>query len=400
MSSLHKRSGSSFWSCAFTDNEGKRHLVSTKTKDKTEAQAFCTRLETMARQPSLANEATVSKLDTPELLEAGLKLMQVASSGALSEATALEYVNRVLKASGTESELKGETVQNYFTNWLDGKKVGAARDTFFRYRTTVNLFLKGLGKRASLPLSAVRARDIESFRDRRLKEVGATTVTDDLKILRTALNRARRQGAIHVNPCEAVDFPKAESQMREPFTAQEVNLLVQEASKEWQTVILLGFYAGLRLGDAARLDWRSVDFEKGMLSFKAQKTGRMENIPIHPMLAAHLGRIAGDTGGKISPSLARQCIAGRSGLSRQFLDIVHRAGMDTGVEEEKRKGKRRRFTTKSFHSLRHGFVSSMANAGVSMELRMKLAGHTTESVAAGYTHHEAEVLRAAIETIK
>jgi integrase len=70
------------------------------------------------------------------------------------------------------------------------------------------------------------------------------------------------------------------------------------------------------------------------------------------------------------------------------------------VEEEKREGKRRRFTTKSFHSLRHGFVSSMANAGVSMELRMKLAGHTTESVAAGYTHHEAEVLRAAIETIK
>ena len=400
MSSLHKRSGSSFWSCAFTDNEGKRHLVSTKTKDKTEAQAFCTRLETMARQPSLANEATVSKLDTPELLEAGLKLMQVASSGALSEATALEYVNRVLKASGTESELKGETVQNYFTNWLDGKKVGAARDTFFRYRTTVNLFLKGLGKRASLPLSAVRARDIESFRDRRLKEVGATTVTDDLKILRTALNRARRQGAIHVNPCEAVDFPKAESQMREPFTAQEVNLLVQEASKEWQTVILLGFYAGLRLGDAARLDWRSVDFEKGMLSFKAQKTGRMENIPIHPMLAAHLGRIAGDTGGKISPSLARQCIAGRSGLSRQFLDIVHRAGMDTGVEEEKGEGKRRRFTTKSFHSLRHGFVSSMANAGVSMELRMKLAGHTTDASATRYTHHETEVLRQAVETIK
>jgi integrase len=400
MSSLHKRSGSSFWSCAFTDNEGKRHLVSTKTKDKAEAQAFCTRLETMARQTSLANEETVSKLDTPELLEAGLKLMQVASSGALSEATALEYVNRVLKASGTESELKGETVQNYFKNWLDGKKIGAARDTFFRYRTTVNLFLEGLGKRASLPLSAVRARDIESFRDRRLKEVGATTVTDDLKILRTALNRARRQGAIHVNPCEAVDFPKAESQMREPFTAQDVNLLVQEASEEWQTAILLGFYAGLRLGDAVRLDWRSVDFEKGLLSFKAQKTGRMENIPIHPMLAAHLGRIAGDTGGKISPSLARQCIAGRSGLSRQFLDIVRRAGMDTGVEEEKREGKRRRFTTKSFHSLRHGFVSSMANAGVSKELRMKLAGHTTDASATRYTHHETEVLRQAVETIK
>jgi integrase len=74
--------------------------------------------------------------------------------------------------------------------------------------------------------------------------------------------------------------------------------------------------------------------------------------------------------------------------------------MDTGVEEEKREGKRRRFTTKSFHSLRHGFVSSMANAGVSKELRMKLAGHTTDASAARYTHHETEVLRQAVETIK
>jgi len=124
-----------------------------------------------------------------------------------------------------------------------------------------------------------------------------------------------------------------------------------------------------------------------MLTFKAQKTKRTETIPIHPMLAAHLGKIAGDTGGKISPSLARQSISGRSGLSRQFLNIVREAGLDAGEEDKKRDGKRRRFTSKTFHSLRHGFVSSMANAGVSKELRMKLAGHTTEAVAAGYTHH-------------
>jgi integrase len=400
MPSLHKRAGSSFWSCAFTDNTGKRHLVSTKTKDKAEAQAFCLRLEAMARQSKQGAEATVPKLDSPELLEAGLKLMQAATSGSLSEATALEYVNRVLKASGTEGLIKGETARSFFANWLAGKEVGAARDTFLRYRTTVDLFLGGLGKRASLSLSAIRPKDIEGFRDYRLKEVGASTVVDDLKIIRTAFNRARRQGAIHTNPCEAVDFPKAEAQVREPFTTQEVGLLVQQASAEWKTVILLGFYAGLRLGDAVRLDWRCVDFEKGMLTFKAQKTRRIESLPIHPMLAAHLGRIAGDTGGAISPKLAKQAISGRSGLSRQFLEIVRSAGLHDGGEEEKRDGKRRRFTPKTFHSLRHGFVSSMANAGVSKELRMKLAGHTTEAVAAGYTHHEAQVLRTAIESIK
>jgi hypothetical protein len=38
----------------------------------------------------------------------------------------------------------------------------------------------------------------------------------------------------------------------------------------------------------------------------------------------------------------------------------------------------------------------MANAGVSEEIRMKLAGHASKDVHAGYTHHELETLRAAV----
>jgi len=196
-----------------------------------------------------------------------------------------------------------------------------------------------------------------------------------------------------------VDFPKSETQSREAFSASEVTSLVVAAPAEWKTVILLAFYAGLRLGDAVRLDWRSVDFSKGLLTFKAQKTKRIESLPIHPKLRRHLDKIAGDTAGAISPTLACQSIPGRSGLSRQFLDIVNEAGLGA-PEGKKLDGNRRRFTAKTFHSLRHGFVSAMANEGVSKELRMKLAGHTSENVATGYTHHEVARLREAINTIK
>jgi len=398
MPSLHKRAGSNFWSCSFTSTDGKRHLVSTKKTDKAEAHAFCLRLEALDRQTA-AQGATVSPQDTAELMEAGLKLMQAASSGALSEAVGIEYVNRLLKASGAGSEIRGETVKDFFANWLAGKELGAARDTFLRYRSTVDLFMAHLGKRSALPLSAIGARDIEDFRNSRLKLVGASTVTDDLKILRTAFNKARKQGAIQTNPCEAVDFPKSVAQTREAFTASEVKALVATASAEWKTPILLSFYAGLRLGDAVRLDWQAVDFTKGLLTFKAQKTKRIESIPLHPILRRHLEKIAGDTAGAISPKLAGQAIDGRSGLSRQFLNIVTEAGLGA-PEGAKLEGNRRRFTSKTFHSLRHGFVSAMANEGVSKELRMKLAGHTSEDVATGYTHHEMARLSEAINTIK
>ena len=398
MPSLHKRAGSNFWSCSYTSADGKRHLVSTKKTDKAEAHAFCLRLEALDRQTA-AQGATVSMQDTPELLEAGLKLMQAASSGALSEAVGIEYVNRLLKASGAGSEIKGETVKDFFANWLAGKELSQAKHTGLRYKSAVSVFIQSLGKRSTLPLSAIGARDIEAFRNSRLKLVGASTVSDDMKIIRSAFNRARRQGVIQVNPCEAVDIPASVAQTREAFTASEVKALLAIASAEWKTPILLSFYAGLRLGDAVRLDWQSVDFSKGLLTFRAEKTRRIESLPLHPTLRRHLEQIAGDSAGAISPKLAGQSIDGRSGLSRQFSNIVNEAGLGA-PEGKKLEGNRRRFTAKTFHSLRHGFVSAMANEGVSKELRMKLAGHTSEDVAAGYTHHEMARLSEAINTIK
>ena len=53
----------------------------------------------------------------------------------------------------------------------------------------------------------------------------------------------------------------------------------------------------------------------------------------------------------------------------------------------------------SFHSLRHSFVSALANAGVASDLRQKLAGHTDSKSHARYSHHEVAAMRLAIGTV-
>jgi integrase len=62
-------------------------------------------------------------------------------------------------------------------------------------------------------------------------------------------------------------------------------------------------------------------------------------------------------------------------------------------------GAGRTFYSKGFHSLRHTFVSDLANAGVAVDLRQKLAGHADARVHAGYTHHQIETLRAAVDML-
>ena len=61
-----------------------------------------------------------------------------------------------------------------------------------------------------------------------------------------------------------------------------------------------------------------------------------------------------------------------------------------------REGKGRATNSKTFHGLRHSFVSSLLNAGVPQDVRQRLAGHSTAAVHAIYSHHELEALRSAV----
>jgi site-specific recombinase XerD len=52
---------------------------------------------------------------------------------------------------------------------------------------------------------------------------------------------------------------------------------------------------------------------------------------------------------------------------------------------------------RSFHCLRHSFVSGLANAGVGVEMRQALAGHASAEMNLKYTHREIESLREAMK---
>jgi site-specific recombinase XerD len=96
------------------------------------------------------------------------------------------------------------------------------------------------------------------------------------------------------------------------------------------------------------------------------------------------------------PSLAGLESGGKRGLSRQFHQLMTEAGVDP---REVTNSAGRSFAKRSFHSLRHTFVSDLANSGLNPEIRRKLTGHKTASVHDLYTHFEHETFRAAVHAI-
>jgi integrase len=306
-------------------------------------------------------------------------------------------LDELLKA-GRLSPLSQESTSQFFNAWLEGKELARKKRTADRYRKVVSDFLGALGQRSGQPLSALTPRDVEAFRAVRLKQgCSPVTVSQDLKIVRSILERARKQGTIINNPAASVESPRGEALDRDVFTSEEIAALYDAADAEWKTALLLGYFAGMRLGDAVARSWREIDLAAEVIDYVQAKTRRRVVMPLHPELASHLMAFAGDDPkGMLTPRLGR--FAGKSTgyVSKLFARVMARAGIDCG---ECRRASGRIFSRKSFHALRHSFASAMANAGVHDEVRQKLTGHSSLAIHRKYTHLELQPLKAAIGTL-
>ena len=226
-----------------------------------------------------------------------------------------------------------------------------------------------------------------------------------VKTLRVPFALARRQGLILSTPADGVELLPAESETRDVFSLDQLSALLATDSAEWKGMILLGLYAGLRIGDAARLTWSSIDLHKHCLNYFPQKAHRGKQkrvlqVPLHSTLEKYLLDLpaSDDPKGFVFPKLSQKIVSGAGGLSLSFRKIMRSAGVAGDEVVDKKEGKGRRFYSLGFHSLRHTFVSLLANQNVSREVRMKLAGHTSDAHDR-YTHHELEALRKSVDCI-
>ena len=318
----------------------------------------------------------------------------------MTAAQARKVIAEMVAISSGET-MSFHTVRSWLNDWLTNKTGAVSERTLFRYQQVVRDFLAHMGSRAEASIASVSPPEIVAFRNK-LREEGRSVATCNAirGMLSVPFESAHKLGFSPINPVAAVEPLKDRSTKsgREPFTAQEAAKLVQSAQGDWRGAVLLGATTGLRLGDVANLYWESVDMSSNLLRIETKKTGRVVVLPMHPDFAEWLsGRTRGIGKAPVFPNLAGQAVAGGGGLSVQFRNIVEEAGVTVKVVS--RTGKGRSMNSKTFHGLRHSFISQLANAGVAPEIRQKLAGHASAEAHRLYTHHEIETLRGAIEKL-
>jgi integrase len=370
MASLWKREKSPFWFCCYTGANGQRLKKSTKQRERKKAWEVCLSIERAEGH---------------------------AKSGSLTERTAKRIIGEIVERT-TGEPLHIMATNEWFDHWVAAKAQTKSEATAERYKQVNRDFLNALGKRATLSLGHITPKDIRAYRDTELL-AGKSNKTANLsvKIVSAAFNAAFRQGYITVNPCMALEHLPEKTAKRSNFTPEQVAMLLKAAQGDWPGAILFAYYTGARLRDVANMRWNAIDLNTKLINFTPSKTKKQVTIPLHPDLEHYLLKSPGVGKAFLFPSLAERKTGGKNGLSVQFGGIMARAGIEGKITRHTTEG--RANNSLSFHSLRHSFNSAMANAGVSVEVRQKLTGHSSPEMNAIYTHHELEPLRAAVALI-
>lgn len=387
MASIAKLPGRRFWFAFYRDAAGRQHCKSTKLEHSPKPADPKERVEQAGKNKRLATEIALR--------------LEEAERGNVVESH-LRKVLAEISERVNNQRLEFAVTRTFLNDWSDRAERTKSSATAARYKGTIKKFLESLGPKAEAALADITPQDVQKFVSNRLEGGrNATTVMVDLKTLNAPFALAMRQGLILTNPVPAADAPKAEKESREPFTWEQVGKLIKHAEGEWKTAIMLGAFTGQRLGDCTSLTWDCVDLEKQQLRFRPQKTRNKKRdliLPIHPDLEKHLMDLPEQKGQPLCPDLSKAKIGGRSGLSRQFQGIMKKAKIEghsiqAGGEEG------RVFNKLSFHSLRHTYVSQLANAGIAPDVRQLLSGHADDKSHAVYTHTKLDTLRKAIETL-
>jgi integrase len=377
MASLRRFPRSPYWFACFTLPDGRRTQQSTKSTDRKEAQRIANKFEDAADE---------------------------GRTGKLIEGQARKVIAEIF-AIGNKDELPNSTLKEFLASWLKRKELEAGEATHVRYGVVVEQFLKHLGTKANSDISHLTSREITAFRDDLAKRLAANTVNFAIKAIRAALNQAKRDGLIETNQADRVTLLKRRGQSkRRPFTMEELKKILKVANEEWQGMVLVGLYTGLRLGDIANLTWANIDLQNQQLTVATRKTGRSQNLPIAKPVLRHLESLsAGDD--PQQPLFPRACKkyddGGHNGsLSKEFYNILVSAGLAASRESTiTGKGNSVRHTQNalSFHCLRHTATSLLKNAGVSDVVARDIIGHNSAAVSRVYTHIDAETTRKAVE---
>lgn len=290
---------------------------------------------------------------------------------------------------GIDLEARKITVNNVFEEW---KKITTLKETTVVNYCTAYKHVKPLI--GDVEISSIRYPQLQSVFTS-LSGCGKGTVTTARKVLKCIGDLAIRSGYIESWSIDLVEIQYKDNKRKrtsEYMPLSEMIALTESVrdckepfnGEARRMVILLGYYAGLRIGECLGLLWEDVDFEKGVLHVKHQLKGG-GYLPGELEIVESLKSESSTSDVPISKPLLKELkmwkeenpypyvvcsIEGDLYRSGSVNDLIKKRAKKLGIEYH-------------HHMLRHTYVTNLLLAGVDVKTASELARHKDVSTTLG-----------------
>ena len=229
--------------------------------------------------------------------------------------------------------------------------------------------------------------------------------------LRTFLRWGLKEHYVRSNPLEQVSKPKKPHKLPKAITAQELETLcsklredyrkklkkcsIAEGQMIWRIPLFwFAFYTGMRASELGRLRWGDIDKDKRLIYIRKQKNGKEQTIPLNAKARSILSEVH-ESSAHTEPEdyvfaspgfdeVERSARCFRERASRAFREARKLAQLDDSI---------------SFHSLRHGFCTMLAEAGKSAVVIKEAARHADIQTSMRYVHMANEKLKEELDDV-
>jgi integrase len=243
-----------------------------------------------------------------------------------------------------------------------------------------------------MPLNAITFARIEDFKNRLTAgEDGLSGKTGNniLTVLRRLLVLANKRGLLASVP-EIEWFPTTPGKF-DFLTFEEADDLIEAASGEWRTMIMVGIRCGLRQGELLGLKWEHVDLKLSRIVVRQSIVrGRTKGTKSRRIRVVDLGRDV------VAELVKHRHLRGPYVFCDADGNHLTNGECKWPLYDACTGARLRRI---GWHVLRHTFCSQLAMRGATPQAIQKLAGHATLSMTERYMHLSPNVTADAVRLL-
>jgi len=276
------------------------------------------------------------------------------------------------------------TLSNFTKEYIKYQKEVKQKRSWKRDVIALDNIIKLFGDKK---LSEITIKDIDDYKELRLKQVTPGTVNRELQVLRHLFNQAASWDKFfNKNPVSESGLLSLNNQVERILTYEEEQRLLTASPAHFKAILICALNTGMRKGEIITLKWSNVDFNNNLITIDHEnnKSKRTKRIPINSTLRQLLleQKLKSRGNEHVFLNSKNEPYTRQDSLNRVFERVKKLANI-MGLR---------------FHDLRHTAATRMIENGANIVAVSKILGHSDIKTTMRYAHPD-ETLIDAVESL-